>query len=317
MHQLTSAHFETPHTFRIEWQPGRGGRIDWFVKDHKIEVDGKVEDIEGDGLGQEWLRAFGIKDESLENATGAQIPIEPSSIIINTGVSSTWGFPYVLPKGCTRCYDCSNATCACAFNPGFCNMMKKTKVAMYVDSIRVYQSKDNSSHVGQPHTVGCDVPEFPTKEYIQGNRERYMRPPPFSASDKGPLEPTIKRGGADCNKNSDCGGNDSIGNLTSDTGTSPGKGYCKDFTRIMFSGFKIESRCECYDGYTGPRCLVGRKYDDSAGAWDSRRGAKLFENIATPTLPPLLVSSLCILLAITLYTATRIARKREEYVRID
>jgi len=313
MHQLTSAHFETPHTIRLEWQPGRGGRLDWFVKDHKIEVDGKVEDMEGDGLGQQWLHAFGIKDESLKNATGAQIPIEPSHLIINTGVSSTWGFPSSLPEGCTGCYDCSNATCACAFNPGFCNMMKKTKVAMYIDSVRVYQSKDDSSHVGAPHTVGCDVAEFPTQEYIRGHSYRYMRPLPFGVSDKGPLETKIKRGGAFCNKNSDCGGNDTIGDLTSDLGSSPGKGYCKKSTGNMLGGLKTESKCECYEGYTGPRCLVGQSCDDSAGAWESRGGTRIFKNIATPALPTSLVSSLFVLLAITLYTGAWTAIKNRSF----
>jgi len=302
MHQLTSAHFETPHTFRIEWQPGNGGRLDWYVKDHKIKVDEKVEHMEGDGLGQQWLHAFSIKDGDLKNMTGAQIPIEPSYLIMNIGISSTWGFPYTVEEDCEKCYDCNNATCACAFNPGFCNMMKKSKVAMYIDNVRVYQSRDNSTHVGQHHTVGCDTVEYPTREYIQGHMDRYMRGPPFSASDTAPLKSKIKRGGAECKKNSDCGGDNSVAYSSSDTGAYPGKGYCKESTGKRFTSTKY--RCECNEGYTGPRCLVGDSGDDYPGAWELRSGARVFKDIATPALPTTLVSSLFVLIFITLYTAT-------------
>jgi len=301
MHQLTSAHFESLHTFRIEWQPGRGGRLDWFVKDHTIDVDGEVEEIEGDGLGQQWLHAFSIKDKSLKNATGAQIPMEPSYLIMNTGVSSTWGFPTELGGDCTKCYDCHNATCACAFPDGFCNMMKRTKVAMTIDSVRVYQSKNDSAHVGTPHNVGCDRPEFPTREFIAGNRDRYMRGAPFGANDKGP-EKRIKIGGGACKTNSECGGIDDEEDSGDEFGAFSGKGYCQKYKGGMFSG-KATYGCKCNTGYAGPYCLVGRLGDDQAGAWELRTGATIFENIATPAFPTSFISSLLILLLIILYTA--------------
>jgi len=301
MHQLTSAHFETLHTYRIEWQPGPGGRIDWFVQDHKIKVDGKSEEVEGDGLGKEWLHAFSIKDSAL-NVTGAQIPMEPSYLIMNTGISSTWGFPDTLKDDCEKCYDCHNATCTCAFQNGFCNMMKKSKIAMYIDSVRVYQSKDDSAHVGTPHTVGCDPKEFPTKEFIAGHRDRYMRGAPFSLSDKGPLKKTIKLGGGACYKNSDCGGVDGANDEETESSALSGKGHCTStvFSKGIFSSTIRESKCKCHTGYTGPHCLVGEHGDEYPGVWETRTGNRIFKNIASPQFPTTLVTALLVLLPIIL-----------------
>eukprot|EP00957_Ditylum_brightwellii_P146894 11183054-Ditylum_brightwellii.AAC.1 len=100
---------------------------------------------------------------------GSQIPNEPSYLILNTGISSTWAFPYDVPEWCSKCYDCDDPNCACSFNPGFCKMMKSGNVAMKIDSIRVYQSKNDTAHPGNKHTVGCDLPEYPTREYIKGH----------------------------------------------------------------------------------------------------------------------------------------------------
>ena len=75
---------------------------------------------------------------------------------------------------------------------------------MYIDSIRVYQSNDDNAHIGHKHTLGCDPPEYPTKDYIVGNEYRYMRNPPFSYLDKHPLRP-VPKGGGECNSDKDCG----------------------------------------------------------------------------------------------------------------
>ena len=206
MKQLVSEHFKTPHTFRVEWQPGRGGRLDWFTKSYKkVDKDGNVFHMEGDGKGQEWEHSFHIPDSALDEANGAQIPEEPSSIIFNTAISSTWGFPQNLPDWCPKCYDCNDPKCICSFNPGFCSMMKTGNVAFKIDSVRVYQSRDDDAHVGQPHTVGCDPVEFPTREFIKGFEYRYMRNPPFVYEDKHPLR-EVKSGGGSCKVDTDCGG---------------------------------------------------------------------------------------------------------------
>ena len=206
MKQLVSEHFKTPHTFRLEWQPGRGGRLDWFTKSYKkVDENGTIIHVEGDGKGQDCDHSLHIPDSALEGVMGSKIPEEPSYIILNTAISSTWAFPYSLPDWCPKCYDCNNPKCQCSFNPGFCAMMKTGKVAMKIDSVRVYQSKDDGAHPGKPHTVGCDPPEFPTREYIKGYEYRYMRNPPFVYDDKHPLR-EVKRGGGECEVDSDCGG---------------------------------------------------------------------------------------------------------------
>lgn len=208
VHQLTPAHFKEPHTIRVEWQPGRGGRLDWFVKGYKVDKSNNSTTVqEGDGHGQDWIHVYSLKDESLEAITRSQIPMEPSYLIMNTAVSSTWGFPYDAPEWCPKsCFDCDDPKCTCSFFPGFCPMLDGDGVAMYIDSIRLYQTTNHSAHVGQAHSLGCDPPGYPTKEWINGHEYRYMRNPPFVFDDKKPLR-TIQRGGGSCMTDDDCGAN--------------------------------------------------------------------------------------------------------------
>lgn len=207
MKQIVPEHFKTPHTFRLEWQPGRGGSIDWFTKSHKKidPVTGEVSHVEGDGKGQDWEHSLSIPDSALESAMGSKVPEEPSYLIFNTAISSTWAFPYGVPDWCPKCYDCYDPKCTCSFNPGFCNMMKTGRVSMKIDSVRVYQSLDDAAHPGQPHTLGCDPVDFPTREYIKGFEYKYMRNPPFVLNDKQPLK-DVRDGGGTCVVDKDCGG---------------------------------------------------------------------------------------------------------------
>lgn len=307
MHQMTPSHFQTLHTFRLEWQPGPGGRLDWFAKDYRVN---STFSMSGDGNGQDWVHAFSIKDESL-NLTGAQIPVEPSHLIMNTAISSTWGFPFDVPPGCSKCYDCTNATCACSFNPGFCNMMKESNVAMYIDHVRVYQSKNDTAHVGLPHTVGCDPVEYPTKEYIKGNAYRYMRAAPFGYDDTAPLKKTIKKGGGNCTSSSDCGALLSEGGK--DNADQKG-GVCLKSTYQdgIFSVPVEEGRCKCFDGYTGPYCLAVDKFDDEPGAWEIRKNSHLFKNLPVPTLPPCLVITIAAMLLTTIIFGITNKKRKEQ-----
>ncbi len=302
------------HTFRLEWQPGPGGRLDWFTKDYKIN---STFSMTGDGMGQDWVRAFTIKDESL-NITGAQIPVEPSYLIINTGISSTWGFPYNVPDSCAKCYDCNNATCACSFHPGFCNMMKKSNVAMYIDHVRVYQSTNHSAHVGQPHTVGCDPVEYPTREFIKGHEYTYMRTPPFSYHDTGPLAKKIKNGGAKCQSNSDCGGIDNDESLQSPSPEMKIRGSCVagEYSQGVFGGSVFGKKCQCNDGYTGPNCLSLDKKDDEPGAWELRSQTKIFKNLPTPELPLSLLVALSTLLLTMFVVACIHVTEKNSYTRL-
>lgn len=162
--------------------------------------------MEGDGKGEDWEHSLYIPDLALDAAMGSKIPEEPSYLIFNTAISSTWGFPFSLPDYCPKdCYDCNNPKCACSFQPGFCNMMKTGKVAFKIDSVRVYQSRDDSAHDGGPHTVGCDPVGFPTKEFIKGYEYKYMNEPPFVFGDKHPLK-RLKNGGGTCTVDDQCGG---------------------------------------------------------------------------------------------------------------
>lgn len=310
LHQLTAAHFNTTHTFRLEWQPGPGGRLDWFTKSHKITNENGTYSKEGDGLGLDWVHAFSLKDKSLSELMGSQIPNEPSYLIMNLAISSTWGFPYNTPDWCKKCFDCSDPKCACAFHPGFCNQMKEPGVAMYVDSVRVYQSNDPSAHVGNNHTLGCDPPEYPTKEWIEGHEYRYMRNPPFSYEDKHPLR-RVQRGGGKCASDDDCGYSVVRENLTDTFADADsesidrdlkqkaivGRGYCvkREDLGGMFAASAGSRVCKCNPGFTGPHCMAQAHFDNWPSAREIRLGNSPFATIAQlqPT-PFMMVLVLCL-----------------------
>jgi hypothetical protein len=304
IHQLNDDHFEKPHTFRLEWQPGPGGRLDWFVKDK--------ENSTSDGS-DNWIRAFTLKDQSLAELMGSQIPIEPSYLIMNTAVSSTWGFPYDSPVWCPECYDCDDPKCACRFYPGFCQMIRSNRTAMYIDSVRVYQSFDDSAHVGAPHSLGCDPPDYPTKEWIDGHDYLYSRQPPFGYLDRGPLK-RIQRGGGNCKTDADCGGEESRANLTkvyqegesadgandsnanvessSDDrirNNSSGRGQCVPALSTgmlsTFSGVRDGGVCMCHPGFTGPHCLALVHVDVSPSAYVMRGLQSPFRRISNFEVP--------------------------------
>ena len=214
-HQLTPAHFNRTHTFRLEWQPGPGGRIDWFSKGHRIN---STFSMEGDGLGKDWVHAYGLRDESISSLMGSMIPIEPMYLIMNTAVSHTWGFPAPCPEGCKcTCYECGNPDCACALPTGYCDNMP---ASFEIDHVRVYQSVNSTKH-----SLGCSPRSRPTETFIKGHSERYTEP-----GKKRPLEP-VQNGGGLCLKDSDCGG--------------PELGSCSS-----------KGHCVCEDGQTGPTCLA-------------------------------------------------------------
>lgn len=201
------------HTWRLEWQApesdvsGQGGFVKWFLDDELI---------------------YGIDGQVVGKPKGAKIPSEPMYVILNTGVSSTWGFPEPCAPGCAcDCYDCKSWACKCAIAPGFCESLP---AHFLIDYVRVYQNKADPNQ-----KVGCSTPERPTAKFIQGNRQRFMQP-----GDKAPLK-DIKQGGASCHANSDCGG--------------ATRGAC-----VKGNGHQHE--CKCHDGWTGPRCRAQVAFDD-------------------------------------------------------
>lgn len=167
MVQLTKKHFRKPHRFRLEWQPGESGYIHWYQDD---------------------IFRFGVEQASLD-AQGTFIPREPSYVIMNTAISTSWGFP-APPVGCDT-YDCKTTEGKCGMNPGFCESLP---AHMKVESVRVYQKK------GDPNQyIGCNPPQFPTKRFIQAHQDRYTK-----LNDAHPLKP-VKSGGGKCRSDEDCG----------------------------------------------------------------------------------------------------------------
>eukprot|EP00600_Ochromonadales_sp_CCMP1393_P003710 CAMPEP_0174993998 /NCGR_PEP_ID=MMETSP0004_2-20121128/23383_1 /TAXON_ID=420556 /ORGANISM="Ochromonas sp., Strain CCMP1393" /LENGTH=562 /DNA_ID=CAMNT_0016248169 /DNA_START=58 /DNA_END=1746 /DNA_ORIENTATION=- len=154
---LRPTHFESQHVYRVEWQPGRGGYLYWYVDEDLV---------------------LGIDGTSLESLTDAFIPIEPMYLIFNTALSHRWGFPEPCPvhtcSSCWHCYDCTNPECQCALPNGM-KGCRNLPAKMKVDYIRLYQDPDDDTH-----TVGCSPPGFPTAEFIAGHPERFADWAPLS-----------------------------------------------------------------------------------------------------------------------------------------
>lgn len=94
---LNSSKFDAFHLYRLEWETGDKGYLHWYF-DNKL--------------------IYSISSEALD-ISGAIIPEEPMYIILNTALSSTWGFPNPCPSGCScNCYDCKRPECWCALGEG-------------------------------------------------------------------------------------------------------------------------------------------------------------------------------------------------------
>jgi len=197
---LSDTHFQNQHIYRVEWEPpqedGTGGYVKWYV-------DGKA--------------VLGVSGESLK-VTGAEIPSEPMYLLMNTAVSSNWGFPFE-PPNCEDCktYKCGDPACLCGIPLGYCDNFPAN---FEIDYIRVYQAVNESRHF-----LGCSPEHRPTERFIKGHAEKFM-----VDGEKQPLKP-IQHGGAYCQSDSDCGGED--------------MGSCDP-----------KNKCECTDIATGPACLA-------------------------------------------------------------
>jgi hypothetical protein len=200
---IAETHFTEFHTYKLEWQPGSdGGYLAWYMDDELL---------------------FEITQDSLD-PFGSQIPNEPSYIIFNTAVASSWGFPMPCPPGCScSCYDCSDPECACSFFSGFCESLP---AYFMVDYVRVYQNKNDTAH-----TQTCDPISHPTKRFIDANEFRYL-----GYEGTHPLK-ELNIGGGTCSKDSDCGTSKCVSKL-------------------------LWKSCVCEDGWVGPQCLVSDKFDD-------------------------------------------------------
>lgn len=167
MVQLDDTHFRDMHTFRIEWQPGEGGYVHWY-SDSKFR--------------------FGIEQEGLD-PYHTHIPREPSYIIFNTAISTSWGFP-PTPLGCSE-FDCKTVEGRCGFNPQFCSSLP---AQFKIDHVRVYQNKADPSM-----SVGCNPQSYPTSRYIAAHPEKYIM-----GDQAQPLQ-DVEAGGGRCKSDGDCG----------------------------------------------------------------------------------------------------------------
>jgi hypothetical protein len=103
---------------------------------------------------------------------GSEISSEPSYLIMNTAVSSQWGFPKDCPDNCQcKKYDCNSKDYGqrCGFADGFCDMMKASEPPEYkVNWVRVYQDPNE-----ELQKVGCSTPERPTRRFIKAHENLY------------------------------------------------------------------------------------------------------------------------------------------------
>ena len=167
MWTLDKSFWEKMHTFRLEWQPGANGYVRWYVdNDFKFGVD-------GDGL----------------KLMSSEIPNEPSYVIINTAISTSWGFPDP-PWGCTT-YDCKVPEGRCGMYPGFCQSLP---AQFEIDYVRIYQNKNDPKH-----TQGCNPKDYPTTKFIKAHEYRYKR-----QTDKRALL-EVPKGLGHCSVDKDCG----------------------------------------------------------------------------------------------------------------
>lgn len=155
--QLDKSHWEKFTKFRLEWEPGDDGYIRWYA-------DGEFK--------------FGIAGEGLKAAGGGKVPNEPSYVILNTAISTSWGFPNP-PFGCTK-YDCKSTEGRCGFDDGFCESLP---AQFEIESVRVYQQKNNSKHY-----LGCNPEKYPTAKYIKAHEFKYMTQHPLQTVSLKPLK---------------------------------------------------------------------------------------------------------------------------------
>jgi hypothetical protein len=210
---------------------------------------------------------------------------------------------------------------------------------MYIDYVRVYQSSNPDVHVGANHTLGCDPPAYPTKEWIHGHSYRYMRNPPFSYEDKHPIRP-VQNGGGPCVTDSDCGGGirsinytaifqeqqgaelpvDKDRNLNTEEGkhTVKGRGQCVEhLQKGMFSmTTKVGMVCSCYDGFTGPFCLSLDHVDESPSAYKVRTNVSLFRRMHYFVIPNVLsIIGIFLLMLLWILLLVRIRDQRLERMK--
>lgn len=214
---------------RVEWQKGENdGYVRWFWHNKLL---------------------FEITSDTLKSRPGPvdtipDIPFEPMYLILNMDISPRWGWngcnphdPCMKEAGiCNNinqlsCYDCSDPNCLqcprfTSWLQDFCQDVNPDNAAIYkIDYIRSYQDPQDPSH-----TVGCDPPDYPTRDYITQNWQAYT----FATwKDDAPLK-IVMHGGGDCSSHSDC-----VPKMSSDQ---------------LVNSSCVSGKCHCPNDWTGPQC---------------------------------------------------------------
>ncbi|CAH0476020.1 unnamed protein product [Peronospora belbahrii] len=149
---------------------------------------------------------------------------EPMYFIFNVALSSTWGSK-PPNAGTSGCYGDGTDNTTVAICDAFPMFMK-------IDYIRVYQDVSKGSSMA----YGCDPVTHPTKQWIQDNIEDYQ--------DDDNLVVYVS-GMAFCESDDDC-------TISS-----------SDLTDVTTGRCNSNSRCECSDSWTGPRCTETASNEDS------------------------------------------------------
>jgi len=217
---LNPTHFNDFHTYTLEWQPKT------YLKSTTRHKSGRRNDVpsntganseEGEDIlhnesesattetSAGWLAwyldghfLFRIDGDALD-VTGAIIPEEPMYVILNTAISSTWGFPAPCPEGCpycqpdnsdddsvsdafdssfpagsgstSNCYDCRRTECACSMPADMCSNFP---ASFLIDYVRVYQTDDSHTH-DKPYSHGSDDAEDAAGDATDSDRSQRIR----------------------------------------------------------------------------------------------------------------------------------------------
>mmetsp|Transcript_28752 Transcript_28752/g.92578 ORF Transcript_28752/g.92578 Transcript_28752/m.92578 type:complete len:619 (-) Transcript_28752:98-1954(-) len=248
---IDADYFDDFHVYRLEWEPPS------FAKSQsRRNIDGNITydhsniTLSANNKHSSWgyLRwyldarfVYGIEGAAMRKLMGSKIPDEPAYVLLNTAISSTWGFPVPCPTGCDcDCFDCFLPGCTCAFHEGFCESLP---AHFLIDYVRIYQGQGSSS----AHTVGCSTDTHPTRKFIDAHRSRYVDPDLKAGV---PLRPVTHGGGA-CEKDEDCRGHP-LGSTSRCTRSC----VCGGLNRLCLK------TCHCSKTTTGPNCLATPAADD-------------------------------------------------------
>uniref|UniRef100_A0AAV1V3V3 Beta-glucan synthesis-associated protein n=1 Tax=Peronospora matthiolae TaxID=2874970 RepID=A0AAV1V3V3_9STRA len=248
------------HDYQVEWVTGSNGYIRWMLHGSPLfEIPASsIEDV---------------PQSSKKNNPKKVMIEEPLYIIFNVALSSSWGTS--PPNPSKECRGDGNDSVANAICDSFPMYMK-------IDYIRLYQDRGSGQDEDSYMQVGCDPPDHPTKEWIEGHMDEY------EDNDNKVVEVSGK---AFCKTSDDC----SIGGSLGQTSLKTGK--C------------VKQRCECmYRSWGGPRCTTatsGSSLSSDEGVNIETYGPPMGVSIALAVVA-------CLLSALSVYKAVSKSAKQSK-----